>query len=161
MIDLIVQYRKAKRKLEKINTNPYNEYIDEAKVISEMMSDLNYALEWMRNGQQPNIKQQGTTIKAIYTKRLILDSDIFPCLDIVSHEQEKLLSDRKKRVVTFILSELTDRQLTCFLLHVAHMRTYAEIGAELGIKASSVQNHVERAREKIEKVLSKHNFELS
>lgn len=160
MIDLIVQYRNAKRKINNINIDPYNMYVDEARVVGEMMSDINYALEWMRTGNQPNVKLQGTATKSIYTKRLLLNTNLFPCLDLETHEQEQQLSDHKKKVIRFILSELSDRQLTCFLLHVAHMRTYAEIGEELGIKASTVQNHIERAREKIDGILKQNVFEI-
>ncbi|MGN7478072.1 sigma factor-like helix-turn-helix DNA-binding protein [Solibacillus silvestris] len=48
-----------------------------------------------------------------------------------------------------MLAELTEKQLTCYLLHVAHTRTFEQIAEELGVKVSTVQTHIERAREKV------------
>lgn len=159
MFDLIVQYKNAKKKAGQIKIDPSNPYIEEEPVIAGMVSDLDYAIEWMRTGKQPNAVTRGVTTKSAYARRILLNTNIFPCLDL-EVEDEKPLSDYKKRIVRLVLGELTERQLTCFLLHVAHMRTHQEIAEELHLKATTVQNHIERAREKIDEVLREHQFEL-
>lgn len=52
-----------------------------------------------------------------------------------------------------IMLSLTERQLNCYLLHYAHRLSMQEIANELGIKKSTVQDHIELARKKISEMV--------
>ena len=121
----------------------------EARIKNEMISDMEYAITWMRSGQQPNAYSNAPRTKSAYDRRTLLKNHQFPSLDIVP---EVKLTEAKKVAVMNVIRVLTERQLTCFLLHTAHMRTMQEIADELGLKKGTVQDHIEKAKEKISKV---------
>lgn len=122
--------------------------VETKRIVAEMLSDLNYGIEWMRSGKQPNTLSRVIDHKSAYDRRMLLNMDLFPCLDVVCNA-DKVLSDDKKRLVTYVLSHLTERQLTCFLLHTAHMLNEAAVAAELGITRDSARSHIRTAKKRI------------
>ena len=147
---LILDYQrtlKHTRALQRKQTVPEQE-----TVVNGMISDLQYAIEWMKCGEDPERYLDVKADQSYYHRRVLLDMDKFPCLDI-EPTHSRPLADKKKIIIQHVLSELTERQLTCYLLNAAHMRSYQEIAEELGIKKSTVQDHIELAREKIKRVI--------
>lgn len=52
-----------------------------------------------------------------------------------------------------MLQVLTEREKQCYLYHYIDRMTFSEIANELGISKSTVQNHIERARDKIKLII--------
>lgn len=131
---------------------------EDAKIIRSMVSDLNYARQYLKCGYDPNDWNSGIhqreQLSSYHNRRVLLDTDLFAVRDHMEIFGDVLQCDRTiedidKQKIQYVLADLTERQLTCYLLHYAHTRTYEQIAEELGLKASTVQNHIERAREKV------------
>ena len=148
MQDLIIEYKKSLKQLRTIKA--YDEL--EGRLITEMISDMEYAIEWMKTGQRPNQVSRSQESKSAYDRCTLINLDLFPCLEIKPSEE---LTLEKKKAVMQVLNVLTERQLTCFLLYAAHMRSMEEIAEELNIKKATVQDHIETARKKIKKIADK------
>lgn len=140
---LIQQYNAEAYKLQK-----YQKSLDllkpqeaeEAEIVSGMLSDLRYALEWMRRGRRPG-NRRGVERTDIYRQREIY-AEIQP---IQAHDHEQLV---------LLLLNLSTRERTCFLLHMAHGLTYEEISARLLVSRATVQSYVIRAKDKLKQEIS-------
>lgn len=121
------------------------------EIANQIIADMDYAIRWMKTGEQPDAYSRAVESKSAYSRRALLDLEIFPCLDITP-TADRVISDSRKRAVMQVIQHLTERQLTCFLLHTAHMRSMQEIADELGIAKSTVQEHLDNAEKKIKKI---------
>ncbi|MGE7129173.1 sigma factor-like helix-turn-helix DNA-binding protein [Lysinibacillus xylanilyticus] len=144
LIDLIMEYKRGKKALERMKPNITDP--NELKIVNEMIADMDYAIDWMRKGERPNFTGRGIKQKNAYARRSLINMDLFPSLEV---EPSKEISNERKKAVMQILMTLTERQMNCFLLHTAHLRSMQEIADELGIKKRTVQEHIETARLKI------------
>ncbi|MNC60468.1 putative RNA polymerase sigma factor FecI [compost metagenome] len=59
------------------------------------------------------------------------------------------MTDTERLKMVEALLALSDRERTCFLLHMAQGLTLQEISHKLGVSKRSVQQYVDRAKEKI------------
>lgn len=140
--ELIEQYTSGVRDLER-----YRKSLDradlydaeEAKTVSGMLSDMRYALDWMRRGRRPG-SRRGADRRDIYRRRELLAGG-------------ELTEDEKRRLIDCV-AVMTERELTCWLLHMAHGLTISEISDRLKVSRRSVQTFLERARSKIQQRLS-------
>lgn len=138
---LIKEYAAETRYLEKYRsaldtTDPL--VAEEANTVSGMISDMRYALEWMRRGRRPG-NRRGADIKDIYRQR-----------ELYTKLQPTELTVNDQRNLALILLELSTRERTCFLLHMAHGLTYAEIGDKLKVSKETVRTFVDRAKSKVQ-----------
>lgn len=151
---LIKEYTVTKRDLER-----YRKTLDrsdpaeneEHKIIGGMISDLQFALEWMKRGRRPG-NRRGVERRSVYQRTVLLDTELFPSL--LEEKPERKLEDWEKRKIIDILWELSDRERQSYLLHMAHGWSMSEIAAELGISKRTVQQYISRARKKIQKIVS-------
>jgi RNA polymerase sigma-70 factor (ECF subfamily) len=135
---LIRQYSAGVRDLEQYRrsfdrSNP--DEADESRTVAGMLSDMRYALDWMRRGRRPG-SRKGAERRDIYRRRELLQS------------AEPLTEDERQRLID-CMAVMTERELTCWLLHMAHGLTYAEIGDRLKLSRRTVQQYVERAKQKV------------
>ena len=147
---LIEEYSVGKRELEQYRET-LDKYEDEIEydAVTGMISDMKFALEWMKRGRRPG-NRRGIEKQNVYQRTALLDPNLFPALDLET--EERVLTDREKRMIVDILWELSYRERQCYLLHMAYGMSYAEIGKELNIARSTVQQYVERAKQKIRKL---------
>lgn len=143
--ELIKQYAAGARSLEKYRgsldmTDPLA--VEEDKTLKGMLSDMRYALEWMRKGRRPG-NRRGVDITDVYRQR-----ELYAELAPMSLEQV----DRRK--IAIILLDLSGRERECFLLHMAHGLTYEEISARLDLSRAAIQSYVTRAKHKVEQGIS-------
>ena len=141
--ELITQYSSGIRHLDHYRrsldrTDPDQD--DEARTVSGMLSDMRYALDWMRRGRRPG-SRRGAERHDIYRRRELLAS-------------AEPLTDEDRRKLLDCVAVMTERELTCWLLHMAHGLTYSEIGDRLGVSRASVQKFIERARSKVQRAIS-------
>jgi positive control factor len=151
---LISEYNVSKKMLEEYREkldidNPLEE--EEYRIISEMVSDLNYALDWMRKGRRPG-NRRGVDRRSVYQRTSLMDMDIFPNLELST--PRKSLSDEEKVRIVEVLIELSSRERQCYLLHMAQGKSYGQISEELLISRRTVQQYVERAKEKVKKFVA-------
>lgn len=126
--------------------------IDKTK-INSMINEMSEVIKWLKSGKDP-YDFRGNDKRSAYQKRVLLDMDLFPSLDVVpestQQESPRELTEKEKELVTNVLIELSWRERQCYLLHYANRRTFQEISDELGITKSAVQTYMERARKKID-----------
>jgi len=159
LLDLIYEYRvtlrdtkKQKAKLEAIpedeRTNHDNEDI---KQYSNMISHLQFTIEWLNTGRLPGAKR-GYDRKEVYKRMIPVHNDT---LDIVKVEttcsnQSGEVSEVDRDRIDDALSTLTDKEKDVYLLHIVGCYSFEEIASLMGVKKGTTQKHYERAKNKIE-----------
>jgi len=111
----------------------------EIRTVSGMLADMRYALEWMRRGRRPG-SRRGAERHDIYRRREL-------------HASTEPPTEEERRKLLDCMAVMTERELTCWLLHMAQGCTYAEIAERLGLSRRTVQQYVERARKKVRDAL--------
>ncbi|WP_336759413.1 sigma-70 family RNA polymerase sigma factor [Paenibacillus sp. USHLN196] len=112
---------------------------EEAGTVSEMLSDMRYALTWLKRGRRPG-SRRGVEITDVYRQREIY---------IKLSGQE--ITDAERLKLVDALLALSDRERTCFLLHMAQGLTLLEISSKLALSKNTVRDYVDRAKDKISK----------
>jgi RNA polymerase sigma-70 factor (ECF subfamily) len=151
--DRLREYAKGKRDLEKYrdsligdeSDDMTDEVREEVEIVSGMISDMNYAIEWMRSGRRPN-SRRGIEIHDAYSRSIMMDMDLLPRTE---PEPEMAVSIERKRELVRILLKLSAREQQCYLLHTAHGMSFADISKEIHLSKASVQRYVDRARAKV------------
>lgn len=110
---------------------------EEAETVSGMLADMRYALTWMRRGRRPG-SRRGAEITDVYRQREIY----------IKLSGQQMGEAERLKLVDALLS-LSDRERTCFLLHMAQGLTLLEISGKLNLSKASVQDYVNRAKKKI------------
>jgi len=141
--DLINQYTAGIRNLDNYRrsldrANP--DEADESRTVSGMLRDMRYSLDWMRRGRRPG-SRRGAERRDIYRRRELLAS------------AEPLTDEERRRLIDCV-AVMTERELTCWLLHMAHGLTISEIADRLKVSRRSVQTFLSRAKAKVERFIS-------
>jgi positive control factor len=139
---------------------------DEDKpIIRGMISDLEFAIEWMSTGRRPGNKR-GIERRAAYQREKPFDpllmQKFFRSSEKVykwdDHEKEHVITEWDRQRIEDALSVLTDREREVYLMSRGYCLTYSEIANYLCISSSSVQTMVERAERKIKKRINESLF---
>ncbi|RST60232.1 sigma-70 family RNA polymerase sigma factor [Siminovitchia terrae] len=153
---LIQEYSDGKSQLLRASKNldKKNPVESEYKtMINSMVEDMDFAIEWLETGRQPGT-YRGVDKRSVYQIRSLENMDLIPDiadqLDDVN-ERKPLMTREEKIILQDILSSFSRRERQCYLLNVAQGMSWATIADELGISKSSVQTHIKRARNKVEK----------
>ncbi|MFD2330654.1 sigma factor-like helix-turn-helix DNA-binding protein [Cohnella sp. GCM10020058] len=152
----IKEYNEGRRMLEKYRASllhpkhQTDRQREELTIIDGMISDMRYAVEWMRSGRRPG-GRRGVDAKDAYKRSVLLNMDLFPSLDLNYDEIE--LTDEQKKAIVRVLLRMTERERECYLLHMAHGMSFAQIGAQLRLSRSTVQHNIMRAKAKIPEAL--------
>jgi len=121
--------------------------------VNSMIDEMSFAIDWMKTGRRPG-NFRGVDKRSAYQRRILVDMDLLPSLDITPEPRE--LSEDKKKALRNILIDLSHRERQCYLLHMAQGWSMQEIAEELNIKKPSVQKFIERAKNKVKRKLSCH-----
>ncbi|AGK52018.1 positive control sigma-like factor [Bacillus sp. 1NLA3E] len=128
---------------------PSPQDIDDKKVIASIISDLEYALEWMRSGRNPDARR-GIDKRGVYlTDPSVLDVlPVHPFYVELSHASE--ITHYENEIIEDALCTLTEREKDVFLMIKVEGITFEYTAEILGVKKSTVQTHFKRAEKKIE-----------
>ncbi|MGO4147941.1 sigma factor-like helix-turn-helix DNA-binding protein, partial [Paenarthrobacter sp. YAF11_1] len=118
---------------------------NELKVVDEMVSDMRFAIEWMRKGRRPYARR-GVDIRDAYSRSILMDMDLLPAAVTPEVEQETAITLAEKKTLVKIMLQLSTRERQCYLLHMAQGMSLTEIAEELKMKKASVQRYVTRAK---------------
>ncbi|WP_410512063.1 sigma factor-like helix-turn-helix DNA-binding protein [Paenibacillus sp. BR2-3] len=137
---LIGQYASETHVLEKYRdtldlTDPAA--AEEHETVSGMLADMRYALTWMRRGRRPG-SRRGAEVTDVYRQR-----------EIYIKLSGQDISDAERLRLVDALLALSDRERTCFLLHMAQGLTLQDISHKLKLSKASIQDYVNRAKKKI------------
>lgn len=173
MLDLIPEYQRSRlaavRERDRLKILAFegdDVARKDAAVWAEMVSELSYAIEWLSTGREPKYadtfekKQKG---KSLYDRRVLIDMELFPCLDLDITEPESVpepMSDERKRLVLEIMAVLSERERTVFILHNAYLLTFDKIGKELGISRQNACKYANRAKRKVAALVRSQGLEF-
>ncbi len=115
--------------------------LNESEMVGGMISDMAYALQWMRRGRRPG-NLRGAEVANVYRHREILA------------ELRPKMTDAEAYRMAMILLGLSARERQCFLLHMAHGLTQTEISERLNVSRSTVRQSIHRAKSKVQQELT-------
>ncbi|MBM7580022.1 sigma factor-like helix-turn-helix DNA-binding protein [Jeotgalibacillus terrae] len=157
---MIEEYAKGKYQLIKYREsldmkNPAN--ADEHRIVSTMISDMEYSLQWMRKGRRPH-SRRGIDRRANYQRTALLDMELFPSLNL--EVEEAVIPKRERDIIIDLLMDMSFRERECYLLHMAQGCSMSEIADELNITKPTVQTHIIRAKRKVKRLQRRLSEEL-
>lgn len=132
---------------------------EEHKIYFEMISDLEFALEWMQTARRPG-NRRGIERRAAYQREKVCnpllmqryfrgkDDNIY---EWDNYKKENVIGEWERIQVEDALSVLTEREKEIYLMAKGYSLSYSKIANYLLIGRSSVQKMVERAEMKIAK----------
>lgn len=152
---LVMEYEDGRKELNRIKENlGDSEQVRMDKThVNSMVSDMSFAIDWMRTGRRPG-NLRGADKRSVYQRRILVDMDLLPSLDIQPESRE--LDEEEKQALVNILVDLSHRERQCYLLHMAQGWSMQEVADELKISKSTVQKYIERAKNKVKRKLSCH-----
>lgn len=118
----------------------------ESDMVGEMISDMHFALECIRRGRIPG-NRRGVDQRGVYQRTEL--ALMFPSL--VPNVTE-LTNDEKRKIIDVLVS-LSNRERSCFLMHVTKGLTYAEIAIKLEVSIRTVRSYIDRAKDKVQQGL--------
>lgn len=164
MRTLILEYKKSLRLARQMKRELDNKKnlsiqdVKDKKVISGIISDLEYALEWLKSGRNPDARR-GIDKHGVYlTDTAVLD--VLPVHNVYK-ELAKELSYFDKELIEDTLCTLTIRERDIFIMIKVEGIIFEYTAELLGLKKSTVQTHLERAEKKIEHRKNKSLFLVS
>ncbi|NNV07789.1 sigma-70 family RNA polymerase sigma factor [Geobacillus sp. MMMUD3] len=162
MEELLKQYRESLRLAKKLLEKASDE---DKKIIRGMISDLEFAIEWMTTGRRPG-NRRGIERRAAYQREKPFDPLLMqkffrssePTYEWDDHERESVITEWDRQRIEDALSVLTDREREVYLMSRGYCLTYSEIANYLCISSSSVQSMIERAEKKIKRRINESLF---
>ncbi|MDK8182098.1 sigma factor-like helix-turn-helix DNA-binding protein [Paenibacillus sp. UMB4589-SE434] len=122
------------------------------KLLSEMISDREYDLEWMETGRRPGNKRGVERLAAYQRERAVDPIRMQAYIAKTSGGgavQAHTLSDREIDKVEFALGQLSPRERECYELVRGNGFSYGETANLLGLEKSTIQWFVEAADTKL------------
>jgi positive control factor len=161
---LVAEYRKSLREAKQMKSAldklkiPTLQDVEDKKVIAGMISDLEFALEWLNSGRNPDARR-GIDKNGVYlTDPAVLDVlPVAPTYKSIARE----ISGFEKELIEDALCTLTEREKDVFIMIKVEGLTFEYTAELLAIKKSTVQSHLERAEKKIEQRKSESLFLVS
>ncbi|MED5052687.1 sigma-70 family RNA polymerase sigma factor [Anoxybacillus rupiensis] len=162
MNNLIQQYKESLKVAKKMYRSAT---VEDKKVIAGMISDLEFAIEWMETSRMPG-NRRGIERRAAYQREKPFDPLLMqkyfrssePTYEWDDHNKESVITEWDKQRIEDALSVLTDREREVYLMSRGYCLTYSEIANYLCISSSSVQTMIERAEKKIKKRINESLF---
>lgn len=162
MQQLIEEYKQSLKAARGMYTKASNE---DKKIISGIISDLEFAIEWMTTGRRPG-NRRGIERRATYQREKPFDPLLMqkffrssePVYEWDHHEKEDVITSWDRERIEDALSVLTDREREVYLMSRGYCLTYSEIANYLCISSSSVQTMIERAEKKIKRRINESLF---
>lgn len=151
--DLLHEYGIGKKDLERrrdrLDRENFHDKQDLTK-INSMIESMVFSMEWMETGRQPGT-YKGIDKKRIYQRQSFASMDFIPDITEQLEEGPKQLrmTAEEKIILADIFAALSFRERQCYILHEASGLSMGKIADEVGLKRRTVQQYIERAREKI------------
>ncbi|SFG10276.1 sigma-70 family RNA polymerase sigma factor [Sporolactobacillus nakayamae] len=150
---MVYEYRRSIRLAKKAYASaPIKEDPNsiERTIISEMLSDMHFALAWIHCGFNPYHKCGAYRRSEVQ----FMDPDLMDAIELESKPQDaRELSDMERIDIKIALSKLTERETDIYVMHHAEMLPLDEIAELLGVKKSTVATTIRRAQKKINKAI--------
>src|SRR5690625_519146 len=157
--NLISEYKTGQEELLKLKDTlkPNVSYLDaqDLKQIDSMIGSMSYSVEWLEKGRQPD-SYRGIDKKDAYRLKYYEDMDILPDInEELRKEREPLyLSREQRRLLLNLIRSFSNRERQCFIMYEAEGLSMQKIADRLGISKETVQTYINRAKKKIDLIVS-------
>lgn len=144
-----IHKKDLERRRDRLDRNDFHSKQDLTQ-INSMIESMNFSMEWLETGRQPGTFK-GIDKKSIYQHQSFSNMDFIPDITEQLEEGPKQLymTAEEKIILADIFASLSPRERQCYILHEASGMSMGKIADEVGIKRRTVQQYIERAREKI------------
>jgi RNA polymerase sigma factor (sigma-70 family) len=124
--------------------------IEDKELITEMISDVSFAIEWMQTGKCPG-NRRGIERRASYQREKLTDPFQMQIYveQSIAETAHTLLTEEQKARIEHVLSALSTRERECYELHHGMRYSLSEIAALLGLKKGTIQSYLQTAHKKI------------
>lgn len=161
-MDLIEQYEETLKQLieEKENAREAD-----LKIISGMISDIRYALEWMRTAKQPDIKrgierrsayQRNKSVNPLLMQRYLRSTETLYEWD--DKPKESVISEWERIKLEDALSTLTENEREVYMMFKGNCLSMDKISKILNVSKGTIQKSLQRSEIKIAKQLQESLF---
>lgn len=156
MQDLLREYKETRRQLKRAYEARRegekvldNQAITERQLLSEMIGDVEFVIEWLETGRRPGNKR-GVERLAAYQREKPMDPVRMQAFVAKSTAGSPAnLTEWQRQQIEDALCELSERERECYVLAHGECFSHAEIARMLKITKSSVDTHIKRAQQKI------------
>jgi RNA polymerase sigma factor (sigma-70 family) len=156
MQDLIRGYKETRRTLKSAYDSRRegekvldDQAIAERQLLSEMIGDVEYVIEWLETGRRPGNKR-GVERLAAYQREKPMDPIRMQAFVSRSTAGSPAnLTEWERQRIEDALCVLSERERECYVLAHGECFSYEAIADMLGITKSSVATHIKRAQAKI------------
>lgn len=150
--DLIHEYTHYKKELHKLKTEALSEL--DATYINSMIEEMEYAIQWMETGRNPN-SYRGMDKKGVYQMNAL--AGVWDCIPDITEQidtsrKHLFLTPREKESLSKIFATLSLRERECYIMHIGQRLTIEAIANELGVSRGTVQMYIKRAKAKINEI---------
>jgi positive control factor len=156
MQDLLKEYKETRRQLKRAYESRKegekvldNQAITERQLLSEMIGDVEYVIEWLETGRRPG-NRRGIERQAAYQRERLMDPVRMQAFAARSTAGSPAnLTEWQLHQIEDALCVLSERERECYVLAHGECFTHSQIADMLGITKSSVDTHIKRAQQKI------------
>jgi RNA polymerase sigma-70 factor (ECF subfamily) len=146
MRKLIYEYKQSIREMKAAYASADPE---DMKIIGGMIRDMEYVIQWMENGRDPERKHVDAERTRVYlSDPAMMDAVQYDVLDKEAHNE---ISQADRERIEDVLCELTRREKEVYILAKVEMFSYGKIAELLDMSKASVQNYMNRAVNKIKR----------
>ncbi|GIP35502.1 sigma-70 family RNA polymerase sigma factor [Paenibacillus sp. J2TS4] len=147
MEELKKSYQGTYRIIQQAHQN--SQHAGEKKLLSEMLSDCLFVIEWIGSGRPPG-NRRGIERRAAYQREKLVDPISMQAYVHKSTAGSPAnLTDGQRAKLKTALSKLSDRERDCYVMAHGECFSYSEIAAMLQITKGSVAQYISRAQKKI------------
>jgi positive control factor len=156
MQDLLKEYKETRRQLKRAYEARRegekvldNQAITERQLLSEMIGDVEYVIEWLETGRRPG-NRRGVERLAAYQREKPMDPIRMQAFVANSTAGSPAnLTEWQRQQIEDALCVLSERERECYVLAYGECFSHAEIAELLGISKGSVETYIKRANAKI------------
>ncbi|MFD0712843.1 sigma-70 family RNA polymerase sigma factor [Paenibacillus sp. GCM10027626] len=152
MDELIQRYIETQRTLRALRTLNTDEW--ERGIIGGMISDCEFALEWLRTGRRPG-NRRGIERRARYQREEIMDPFRLQ-MYMVTRQTDRSMMDSNTGMLQLqeIMDVLSNQERECFEMAYGECMPHTEIARYLGLSRGNVSTLLQRARKKLAKKIA-------
>lgn len=122
----------------------------ELKIIGGMISDLQYAIEWLETAREPGTRRTISNRSRYQRTSLLAEIEKLSYLVTIEQENKRKATEDEIERITATLNNLSDKERAAYLAVKGQNLSYAKAGEILGVSKASVQSYVNRAQDKID-----------
>ncbi|AMR06450.1 sigma factor-like helix-turn-helix DNA-binding protein [Bacillus thuringiensis] len=157
MKDLVEQYTKTRKTLEESKVGATEKDIS---IINEMISDINYALEWMRTAKEPGAirgierraaYQRNTAVNPLLMQKYLRSAETLYEWD--DKPKENVITEWERIKLEDALSTLTENEREIYIMFKGNCLSMDKISKLMKVSKGTIQKSIQRSDVKIARQL--------